>query len=208
MTAHLTLALDVFTHSAVAFRLTLVSDTVGRHRDAAARRDDAAADAGRLGTGDGMALPGSARPASSRSSPGTGSPGCRSSRRRPSPPTTGRSTRTTLSWTRSGCWAATSCRPGRCGRRTRRPVERAFGALRSLLFEHLPGYAGVDVADRGADPEAGGHDRQWREMLVGRQALRPVRSPSPCRTGTARSRAGMGLGASGGSVNPVDGFKN
>lgn len=33
-------------------------------------------------------------------------------------------------------------------------VERAFGAIRSLLFEHLLGYVGVDVADRGADPEA------------------------------------------------------
>jgi len=32
--------------------------------------------------------------------------------------------------------------------------ERAFGAVRSLLFEYLPGYTGVDVADRGADPEA------------------------------------------------------
>jgi hypothetical protein len=32
--------------------------------------------------------------------------------------------------------------------------ERAFGGIRSLLFEHLPGYTGVDVADRGADPEA------------------------------------------------------
>lgn len=32
-------------------------------------------------------------------------------------------------------------------------VERAFGAIRSLLFEHLLGYTGVDVADRGADPE-------------------------------------------------------
>jgi hypothetical protein len=32
-------------------------------------------------------------------------------------------------------------------------VERAFGAARSLLFEHLLGYSGVDVADRGADPE-------------------------------------------------------
>ena len=31
-------------------------------------------------------------------------------------------------------------------------VERAFGSLRSLLFEHLPGYTGIDVADRGADP--------------------------------------------------------
>jgi hypothetical protein len=43
--------------------------------------------------------------------------------------------------------------------RTLRPqdkaaCERAFGALRSLLFEQLPGYTGVDVADRGADPEA------------------------------------------------------
>ncbi|ACZ86509.1 transposase [Streptosporangium roseum] len=43
--------------------------------------------------------------------------------------------------------------------RTLRPTdknaaERAFGAFRSLLFEQLPGYTGVDVADRGADPEA------------------------------------------------------
>ncbi len=33
-------------------------------------------------------------------------------------------------------------------------IERAFGAIRSLLFEHLLGYQGVDVADRGVDPEA------------------------------------------------------
>ncbi|MFE5947632.1 hypothetical protein [Streptomyces sp. NPDC056480] len=32
-------------------------------------------------------------------------------------------------------------------------VERAFGSIRSLLFEHLPGYTGIDAADRGADPE-------------------------------------------------------
>jgi hypothetical protein len=31
---------------------------------------------------------------------------------------------------------------------------RAFGGIRSLLFEYLPGYTGVDVADRGADPES------------------------------------------------------
>src|SRR5260370_3825067 len=31
--------------------------------------------------------------------------------------------------------------------------ERAFGGIRSLLFEHLLGYTGSDVADRGADPE-------------------------------------------------------
>jgi transposase InsO family protein len=33
-------------------------------------------------------------------------------------------------------------------------VERAFGGIQSLLLEMLPGYRGVDVADRGADPEA------------------------------------------------------
>jgi transposase InsO family protein len=32
-------------------------------------------------------------------------------------------------------------------------VERVFGSIRSLLFEWLPGYTGIDVADRGADPE-------------------------------------------------------
>jgi len=31
--------------------------------------------------------------------------------------------------------------------------ERAFGTIQSLLFEQLPGFRGVDVADRGADPE-------------------------------------------------------
>ncbi|MBE4737573.1 transposase [Streptomyces caniscabiei] len=33
-------------------------------------------------------------------------------------------------------------------------VERTFGAIRSLLFALLLGYQGTDVADRGADPEA------------------------------------------------------
>ncbi len=33
-------------------------------------------------------------------------------------------------------------------------VERAFGGIQSLLFEFLLGYRGVDVADRGADPQA------------------------------------------------------
>ncbi len=32
--------------------------------------------------------------------------------------------------------------------------ERAFGVIRQLLFEQLAGYTGVDVADRGADPAA------------------------------------------------------
>ncbi|MFE7126699.1 transposase [Streptomyces sp. NPDC057617] len=43
--------------------------------------------------------------------------------------------------------------------RTLRPtdkyaVERAFSALNGLLLEHLLGFTGSDVADRGADPEA------------------------------------------------------
>ncbi len=32
--------------------------------------------------------------------------------------------------------------------------EHAFGVTRQLLFEHLTGYTGVDIADRGADPAA------------------------------------------------------
>jgi hypothetical protein len=32
--------------------------------------------------------------------------------------------------------------------------EHAFGVIRQLLFEHLTGYTGVDIADRGADPAA------------------------------------------------------
>jgi hypothetical protein len=32
--------------------------------------------------------------------------------------------------------------------------ERAFGVFRQLLFESLTGYTGVDIADRGADPAA------------------------------------------------------
>ncbi|REE98331.1 transposase [Thermomonospora umbrina] len=32
-------------------------------------------------------------------------------------------------------------------------VERAFGSIRSLLLDLLPGYKGVDVSDRGADVE-------------------------------------------------------
>jgi hypothetical protein len=33
-----------------------------------------------------------------------------------------------------------------------RAVHDAFGAIQSLLFEFLPGYQGVDIADRGTDP--------------------------------------------------------
>ncbi|WUQ89046.1 transposase [Kitasatospora purpeofusca] len=45
-------------------------------------------------------------------------------------------------------------RPARVLRPTdKQAVERAFGAIQSLLFRILPGYQGVDSADRGVDPE-------------------------------------------------------
>ncbi len=46
-------------------------------------------------------------------------------------------------------------RPSRVLRPTdKQAVERAFGAIQSLLFGLLPGYQGIDTADRGRDPEA------------------------------------------------------
>ncbi|WP_329214704.1 hypothetical protein OG257_36700 [Streptomyces sp. NBC_00683] len=36
--------------------------------------------------------------------------------------------------------------------------ERAFAGIQSLLLELLPGHRGIDVADRGADPEG---DATW-----------------------------------------------
>ncbi|MFD3553343.1 transposase [Streptomyces goshikiensis] len=45
-------------------------------------------------------------------------------------------------------------RPSRVLRPTdKQAVERAFGAIQSLLFRILPGYRGVDSSDRGVDPE-------------------------------------------------------
>ncbi|MFJ5847976.1 transposase [Streptomyces sp. NPDC092903] len=46
-------------------------------------------------------------------------------------------------------------RPSRVLRPTdKQAVERAFGAIQSLLFRILPGYQGIDTTDRGVDPEA------------------------------------------------------
>lgn len=45
-------------------------------------------------------------------------------------------------------------RPSRVLRPTdKQAVERTFGAIQSLLFRILPGYQGIDTADRGVDPE-------------------------------------------------------
>ncbi|MBT2401388.1 transposase, partial [Streptomyces sp. ISL-100] len=49
----------------------------------------------------------------------------------------------------------TNIKPSRVLRPTdKQAVERTFGAIQSLLFAILPGYQGVDTADRGVDPEA------------------------------------------------------
>ncbi|MEU1891192.1 transposase [Streptomyces pristinaespiralis] len=49
----------------------------------------------------------------------------------------------------------TNIKPSRVLRPTdKQTVERAFGVVQSLLFAILPGYQGVDAADRGEDPEA------------------------------------------------------
>jgi hypothetical protein len=46
-------------------------------------------------------------------------------------------------------------------------VERTFGGIQSLLFQTLPGYRGVDVADRGTDPAAdSGLDLAEMENLI------------------------------------------
>jgi hypothetical protein len=45
--------------------------------------------------------------------------------------------------------------PGRVLRPTdKHAVERTFAGIQSLLFELLPGWQGIDVADRGVDPAA------------------------------------------------------
>ena len=94
---HLTLALDVCTHSLVAFRLTLVSDT--SVDVAMLLRDVMMPLPMREDWGEDLEWPYPAfRPRSWRSSPATGSPGSRSSRRRLSPRTTAVSTGTTISW--------------------------------------------------------------------------------------------------------------
>jgi hypothetical protein len=52
------------------------------------------------------------------------------------------------------CTMGVNILPSRALRPTdKASCERAFAAVSSLLFEHLLGYCGRDVADRGADPD-------------------------------------------------------
>jgi transposase InsO family protein len=153
VSAHLTLALDVFTHSAVAFRLTLVSDT--SVDIAMLLRDVMMPLPMRDGWGPELEWPYPGVPASIVADfagyPVAGLPFFA-----PETVTTDhggpyKSHQIVSAQKELGC----NILPARVLRpQDKAAVERAFGALRSLLFEHLPGYAGIDVADRGADPEA------------------------------------------------------
>ncbi len=153
VSAHLTLALDMFTHSAVAFRLTLVSDTAVDI--AMLLRDVMMPLPLRAGWGPEMEWPYPGVPA--------GIVADFAGYRVAGLPFFAPETVTTdhggpyKSHTAVAAQQALGCNilPARVLRpQDKAAVERAFGSLRSLLFEHLPGYTGIDVADRGADPEA------------------------------------------------------
>ena len=149
----LTLALDMFTHSAVAFRLTLVSDTAVDI--AMLLRDVMMPLPMRDGWGPEMEWPYPGVPASVVAE--------FAGHRVAGLPFFAPETVTTdhggpyKSHLVVSAQKALGCNilPARVLRpQDKAACERAFGALRSLLFEHLPGYTGIDVADRGADPEA------------------------------------------------------
>lgn len=153
VSAHLTLALDLFTHSVVAFRLTLVSDT--SVDVAMLLRDVMMPLPMREGWGPEMEWPYPGVPAEIVAS--------FAGHRVAALPFFAPETVTTDHGAVYKNHALVDAqRVLGCNilpARTLRPqdkaaCERAFGALRSLLFEQLPGYTGVDVADRGADPEA------------------------------------------------------
>jgi transposase InsO family protein len=152
VSVHLTLALDVYTHSLVAFRLILVSDT--SVDVAMLLRDVMMPLPMREGWGPEMAWPYPGIPAAVVAEfagyEPAGLPFF---------------TPETVTTDHGSVYKSHLLREAQrvlgCNilpARTLRPqdkaaCERAFGVIRQLLFEKLPGYAGVDVADRGADPE-------------------------------------------------------
>ncbi|MDQ7907608.1 hypothetical protein RB614_24100 [Phytohabitans sp. ZYX-F-186] len=153
VSTHLTLALDVYTHSLVAFRLTLVSDSAVDV--AMLLRDVTMPLPMRPDWGEDMAWPYPGLPAAVVAEfAGYEVAGL---------PFFAPETVTT---DHGGPYRnhhlvevqrvlGANILPSRVLRPTdKQAVERVFGAIRSLLFEHLLGYTGVDVADRGVDPEA------------------------------------------------------
>ena len=152
VTVHLTLALDVYTHSLVAFRLTLVSD---KSVDVAMLlRDIMMPLPMRPGWGPKMAWPYPGIPAAVIADLAGYEP-AGLPYFAPETVTTDHGSVYKNHALREaervlGCniLPARKLRPQDKG-----AVERAFGVIRQLLLGKLPGYTGVDVADRGADPE-------------------------------------------------------
>lgn len=153
VSVHLTLALDVYTHSLVAFRLTLVSDT--SVDVAMLLRDITMPLPMRTGWGEAMEWPYPGVPAAVVAE-------FAGHRVAALPFFTPETVTTDHGSVYKNHHLVEAERVLGCNilpARTLRPtdkqaVERAFGGIRSLLFEQLPGYTGVDVADCGTDPEA------------------------------------------------------
>lgn len=152
VSVHLTLALDVYTHSIVAFRLTLVSDT--SVDVAMILRDVMMPLPMRPDWGEEMewAYPGVPGSVIAEFTDGkvAGLPFFA-----PETVTTDHgSVYKNHHLIEVQRVIGATIRPSRVLRPTdKQAVERAFGAIQSLLFRILPGYQGVDSSDRGIDPE-------------------------------------------------------
>lgn len=149
----LSLALDLYTHSIVAFRLTLVSDT--SVDIAMLLRDVMMPLPMREGWGEDMEWPYPGAPASLVAE--------FAGHRVAALPFFAPETVTTdhgSSYKNHQIVAAENALgctilPARTLRaHDKSAVERAFSSIKTLLLEHLLGFTGTDVADRGADPEA------------------------------------------------------
>nr|WP_251061721.1 transposase [Streptomyces sp. ISL-100] len=152
VTVHLTLALDVYTHSICAFRLTLVSDS--SVDVAMVLRDVMLPLPMRAEWGEDMEWPYPGLPAAVVAE----FAGHKVAALPFFTPETVTSDHGSVYRNHHlvDVQEAMGCRilPARVLRpQDKSAVERVFGSIRSLLFEQLPGYTGVDVADRGADPE-------------------------------------------------------
>ncbi|MFJ2263707.1 hypothetical protein ACIOKD_36360 [Streptomyces sp. NPDC087844] len=152
VTVHLTLALDVYTHSIVGFRMTLVSDT---STDVAMLlRDLTMPLPMRADWGEDMEWPYPGVPAALVAE-FAGHPVAALPFFAPETVTTDHgSVYRNHHLVQAQHVLGVKVLPARVLRPTdKQAVERAFGAIRSMLFEYLPGYIGVDASDRGVDPE-------------------------------------------------------
>ena len=152
VTASLTLALDLYTHSLVAFRLTLVSDT--SVDVAMLLRDVMMPLPLREDWGQDMEWPYPGIPASLVAS-FAGHKVAALPFFAPETVTTDHGSVYNHHLIEVQRVIGANVLPSRVLRPTdKQAVERAFSGIQSLLLEMLLGYRGIDVADRGEDPEA------------------------------------------------------